>query len=123
MLPKYWEIPWFNGPAPAFLVHSYMQSVAQLSEGVNAQSDREFLMDFYMKQLTVEEENGGIVVSRRAQIAVYPVLEWFDDLGVYHDLTLLGSDVNWLTEMNVSVEELGKGDRPKRRLSLRARRE
>jgi hypothetical protein len=78
-------------------------------------------MEFYMKQLTVEEVKGGIVVNRKAQIAIYPVLEWFDDLGVYHDLTLFGSDVDWLSEMNVSMEEIGKRDRPKRRLPLRAR--
>lgn len=62
-------------------------------------------MKFYSKQLTVEEERGGIVVSRRAQITVYPALEWFDDLGVYHALTLFGSDVKWLSEMHVSIED------------------
>ena len=75
-----------------------------------------------MKHLTIEEEKRGIVVSRRAQIAVHRILEWFDDLGVYHDLALFGSDVNWLNEMNVSIEELGKGDPDKRQFRFRARR-
>ena len=62
--------------------------------GINEQSDQEFLIDFYMKQLTVEEEKGGIAMSRKAQITVYPALEWFDDLGVHCDLTLLWSAVD-----------------------------
>ncbi len=62
-------------------------------------------MEFYFKELTVEAKNGGKVISRKARIAVYPILEWFDDLGVYHDLILIGSDVNWLAEMGVSIED------------------
>lgn len=62
-------------------------------------------MEFYFKQLTVEEEKGGNVMSRKARIAVYPILEWFDDLGVYHDLILFGSDLDYLSEMNVSIED------------------
>ena len=68
-------------------------------------------MEFYIKRFTVEEEKGGIVMSRNAQIAIYPILEWFDDLGVYHDLTLFGPDVDWLSEMNVSIENLDTRDR------------
>lgn len=94
----------------------------EVAGGVNEQSDQELPMEFYMKQLTVEEERGGIVMSRKAQIAVYPVLEWFDDLGVYHDLTLFGSDVDWLSEMKVSIEDLRTRDRHKRQVSLGTRR-
>jgi hypothetical protein len=68
-------------------------------------------MDCYFKQLTIEEEIEGIVMSRKAQIAICPILAWFDDLGVYHDLTLFGSDVDWLSEMNVSIEDLDTRDR------------
>jgi hypothetical protein len=60
-------------------------------------------MEFYFKALTVEAKSGGKIVSRRARTAVYPILEWFGDLGVYYDLILSGSDVNWLSEMNVSI--------------------
>lgn len=77
-------------------------------------------MEFYIKQLIVEEERGGAVISRKAQIAVYPVLEWFDDLGVYHDLTLCGSDVDWLSEMNVSIEDFDTRDRHKWQVLLGA---
>jgi hypothetical protein len=50
---------------------------------------------------------------KRVRIAVYPVHEWFDDLGVYHDLILTGSDVNWLSEMGVSIKtETPKIDLP-----------
>ena len=67
-------------------------------------------MEFYIRLLTVEEEKEGMVRSRKAQIAIYPVLEWLDDLGVYHDLTLFGSDVDWRSEMNVSIEDRGTRD-------------
>jgi hypothetical protein len=77
-------------------------------------------MEFYIKQLTIEEEKGGIVMRRNAKIAVYPVLEWFDDLGAYHELTLFGSDVNWLSEMNVSIEDRDVRDRLKPQVSLGA---
>ncbi len=112
MVPKYREIPSFNGSALTFLAHSYVSSVAKPLDRGSKQSDWELLMEFYMKQLTVEEETRGIVMNRKAQIAVYPILGWFDDLGVHHDLTLCGSDVDWLSEMNVCVEDLDTRDRP-----------
>lgn len=65
----------------------------------------------YFKKLTVEEEKGGVVRHRKAQIAVFPILKWIDDFGVYHDLTLFGSDVAWLSEMSVSIEDLDTRDR------------
>jgi len=36
-------------------------------------------------------------MRRKARIAVYPILERFDDPSVYHELILLGSDVRWLS--------------------------
>ena len=62
-------------------------------------------MRFHFKGWPVEEEDGGNVTSRRARTADYPILEWFDDLGVYHHLILFGPDVAWLSEMNVSIED------------------
>jgi len=61
-------------------------------------------MEFYFKELTVEEEKWGNVMCRKTRIAVYPILAWFDDLGVYHNLILYGSDVAWLSEMNISIK-------------------
>ncbi len=70
-------------------------------------------MDFYFKELTVKAKDGRKVMSRKARIADYPILEWFDDLGVYHDLILTGSDVNWLSTMGVSIKtETPKIDLP-----------
>jgi hypothetical protein len=60
-------------------------------------------MRSYFKELTVEEEAGGNVVSRKVRIVVYPILSWFDDLGYYHQLILCGSDLDWLSKMHVSV--------------------
>jgi hypothetical protein len=52
------------------------------------------------------EKNERNIMSRKARIAAYPIIEWFDDLGVYHELTLCGSDLHWLYEMNISIEGL-----------------
>jgi hypothetical protein len=62
-------------------------------------------MRSYFKELTVEEESEGNVVSRKVRIVVHPILSWFDDLGNYHQLLLCGSDLEWLSEMHISVEE------------------
>lgn len=63
-------------------------------------------MHCYLKEMTVEEAAGGNIVGRKVRFTVYSVLEWFDDPGVYHELILFGSDLNWLWEMHVSVEDL-----------------
>lgn len=60
-------------------------------------------MRSYFKELIVEEEAGGNIATRKVQIVVYPILGWFDDLGAYHHLTLCGSDLDWLSEMRVSL--------------------
>ena len=119
MLRKYRGIPSFNGSASAFWSHSYLKSVEAL-EAVEEQSDQDVLMHHYFKELTVEEEKAGIVMSRRALIAVYPALEWIDDLGACHDLTLFGSDVEWLSEMNVSLEDIHARDPHNRQVRPRA---
>ena len=62
-------------------------------------------MRSYFKELTIEEENGGNIVSRTVRVAVYPICSWFDAQGIYHQLTLLGSDLDWLSEMHISIEE------------------
>jgi hypothetical protein len=69
----------------------------------NEQSDYEVQMRFYLRQLTVEEGDGGNVTSRGARTAVHPILDWFDDLGVYHQLILSGPDVVWLSKVKVSI--------------------
>ncbi len=58
-------------------------------------------MEFYF-----EEKDERNVTSRKARFADYPILEWFDDLCVYHELILLGSDVHWLSKVNISIEDL-----------------
>jgi len=58
-------------------------------------------MEFYF-----EEKDERNVTSRTARIADCTILEWFDDLGVYHELILFRSDVHWLSEMNISIENL-----------------
>ncbi|MGO9435169.1 MAG: hypothetical protein ACLPH3_12710 [Terracidiphilus sp.] len=62
-------------------------------------------MRFRFKGWPVEEEDRGNGISRNARTADYSIIEWFDDFGVYHDLILSGSDVAWLSEMNVSIED------------------
>jgi hypothetical protein len=65
----------------------------------------EVLMRSYCKELTVEEEAGGNIVSRKVHFVVYPILRWFDNQGIYHELILFKSDLDWLSEMHVSLEE------------------
>ena len=60
-------------------------------------------MRSYSKELIVEEEVGGKIVSRTVEIAVYPILRWSDGLGVYHQLILFGSDLDWLSQMHISL--------------------
>lgn len=44
-------------------------------------------------------------MSRKARNPVHSILDWFDDLGVYHQLNLSGEDVNWLSRMNVNIKD------------------
>lgn len=60
----------------------------------------------FFKELTVEEEAGGKVVNRKVRFTVYSIVGWFDDPGVYHELILFRSDMDWLSEMQISVEDL-----------------
>jgi hypothetical protein len=62
-------------------------------------------MRSYFRELTVEEETRGSVISRKVRIVVHPILSWFDDQGGYHQLVLCGSDLEWLSEMHISVED------------------
>lgn len=57
------------------------------------------------KELTVEEEAGGNIVNRKVRFIVYSVMGWFDDPGVYHELILFRSDLDWLSEIHISVED------------------
>ena len=65
----------------------------------------EVLMRSYFKELTVEDEAGGNIVSRKVRIAVHPILSWFDGFANYHQLILIGSDLEWLSQMHISVED------------------
>jgi hypothetical protein len=62
-------------------------------------------MRSYFKELTIEEDACGNIVSRTVLFPVYRVMQWFDDLGGYHQLTLCGSDLHLLSEMRVSVKD------------------
>jgi hypothetical protein len=64
----------------------------------------EIPMRSYFKELTVEEEAGGNIIKRKVKLVVHPILSWFDGLGIYHELVLFGSDLDWLSEMHVSVD-------------------
>ena len=65
----------------------------------------EVIMRPYFKDVTVEEKVGDNVVSREIRFCVYSVLEWFDDLGIFHQLNLFASDLNWLSEMHICIGE------------------
>lgn len=65
----------------------------------------EVIMRSYFKDVTVEEEVGGNVVSRTIRFSVHPILRWFDGLGDFHQLILFGSDLSWLSEMHISMED------------------
>ncbi len=60
----------------------------------------------FCKELTVEEEAGGSIVNRKVLFTAYSIVGWFDDPGVYHELILLRSDLDWLSEMHISVDDL-----------------
>lgn len=60
-------------------------------------------MRFYFEQIIVMENDGGNPVSSKTRIVDRPVLEWLDQLGVYHDLILSGSDARWLSEMEIAI--------------------
>ena len=62
-------------------------------------------MRSHLKELSIEQEVGGRVVSRTVLFPVYTVLRWFDDSGCIHHLTLCGSDLVWLSEMGISAED------------------
>lgn len=68
-------------------------------------------MQLYLKLLTIEEEDERDVMSRKARIPVHSILDWFDDLGVYHQLILSGTDVNWLSRMNIDIKDRNIWDR------------
>jgi len=57
------------------------------------------------KELRVEEEADGRIVSRTVLFPVYTVLQWFDDFGDIHQLMLCGSDLVWLSQMGIEVED------------------
>jgi hypothetical protein len=61
-------------------------------------------MRSHLKELTVEEEADGHIVSRTVLFPVYTVLQWFDDFGDVHQLMLCGSDLVWLSRMGIDVE-------------------
>ena len=50
-------------------------------------------------------QDEGNVMSRKARIPVHSIFDWFDDIGVYHQLILSGEDVNWLSRMNVDIKD------------------
>ena len=60
----------------------------------------------FRKELTVEEEVAGNILNRKVRFTVYSIVGWFDDPGIYHELILFGSDLDWLSEMHISVEDL-----------------
>ena len=62
-------------------------------------------MRSYFKELTVEEEVGGNIVSRKVRFAVYQIASWFEAPGIHHQLILFTSDLDWLSEMHISVED------------------
>lgn len=62
-------------------------------------------MQSYLKELTVEQEAGGRIVSRTVLFPVYTVLQWIDDFGDIHQLMLCGSDLVWLSQMGIEVED------------------
>jgi hypothetical protein len=61
-------------------------------------------MRTHFKELTVEEEADGRIVSRTVLFPVYTVLQWYDDSGGLHQLMLCGSDLVWLSKMRVAIE-------------------
>lgn len=60
----------------------------------------------YCTELTVEELAGGNIVNRKVRFDVYSIVGWFDNPGIYHELILFASDLNWLSEMQISVKDL-----------------
>ena len=62
-------------------------------------------MQPHLKELTVEEVAGGRIISRTVLFPVYTVLQWFDDFGDIHQLMLCGSDLVWLSQMGIEVED------------------
>lgn len=60
-------------------------------------------MQLYFKLLSVGEQDEDSVMSSEARVLVHSILDWFDDLGVYHQLILSGADVKWLSRMNVDI--------------------
>jgi hypothetical protein len=46
----------------------------------------------------------AVLGSRTVHFVVYPILSWFDNKGIYHELILFKSDLEWLSEMHVNVE-------------------
>jgi hypothetical protein len=59
----------------------------------------------YQTSLTVGEEVGGTVVSHEIEFVAYPILRWCDGFDIYRQLTLFGSDLNLLSEMQISTKD------------------
>lgn len=57
------------------------------------------------KELSVEEAAGGNIANLKVRFAVYSIAGWFDEPGVYHELILFRSDLDWLSAMHISVED------------------
>ena len=62
-------------------------------------------MRTHLKELTIEEEANGRILSRTVLFPVYTVLQWYDDSGDFHKLTLCGSDLVWLSKMGVRIQD------------------
>jgi hypothetical protein len=88
------------------LVLSYLYICFDSIGFANEQNDWGTLMRFYFRHLTVKEGDGGDVINRKARIVVHPILDWFDDLGVYHQLIFSASDINWLSKVKISIKDL-----------------
>lgn len=63
-------------------------------------------MRSYLKEVTVESEACGSVVSRTVLVSVFPILNWFDSDGNHHEFLLFGSDLKLLSQMHISVDEV-----------------
>jgi hypothetical protein len=61
-------------------------------------------MRSYIKEVTVEDQAYGNIISRKVRVPVFPILDWFDQSDIYHELTLFGSDLDWLSQMHITVE-------------------
>jgi hypothetical protein len=63
-------------------------------------------MRSYFKEVTVESEARGSVISRTVLVCVYPVFTWFDSDGIYHELLLFESDLELLSQLHILVDDV-----------------